>query len=244
MSTKLRIKARDAVNDVRSGMSDSEMMDKYGLSAKGLHSLFMKLVEAKAISQSELDERSTSQRDTIERQIDSRDMIDDVRSGMSDSELMTKYALSSEGLRTAVQKMIESNVITVDDLSDSSPPQHDTVFVENMREAPRYHLAVDVVIYGLKNPEIRGSLVNVGENGLGIRGIESRVGETKTFIIPTSGFSLAFSPIDPVRFDAKCKWAKRDPITRQWHAGFEITDISTKCRDDLERLIQSASFPG
>jgi uncharacterized protein (DUF433 family) len=138
MSTKPKIRARDAVNDIRSGMSDSEMMEKYELSAKGLHKLFMKLIEVKAISQSELDWRSASYHDTmmIER-MDSGDMIDDLRSGMSDSEVMSKYALSSEGLQRAYQKMVDSNVTTEDELCASSPSQHDTVFVENMREVPR-----------------------------------------------------------------------------------------------------------
>ncbi len=245
MSTKPKIRARDAVNDIRSGMSDSEMMEKYGLSAKGLHALFMKLIEVNAISQSELDWRSASYHDTMMiDQIDSGDMIDDVRSGMSDSDLMSKYSLSSEGLQRAYQKMVDSNVMTVDELSASSPSQHDTVFVENMREVPRYHLAVEVVIYELRHPKIKGRLMNIAERGIGIRGIEAAIGETKTFIVPTESFYLGFSPLDSVRFVAKCEWARKDRITGHWHAGFEITDISKKCWDDLMRLLKSASFLG
>jgi uncharacterized protein (DUF433 family) len=243
MSTKLKIRAGDAVNDIRAGMTDSEMMEKYGLSAKGLHRLFSKLLDIEAITQSEMERRSACYHDTIViRQLDSGNMVDDLRSGMSDSELMNKYGLSAEGLRRAFQGMIDAKVITIDDLYATSPSHYDTVFVENMREVPRYHLAVEVVIYELRHPQIKGQLINIGEKGIGIKGIEARIGETKTFIIPTGAFSLAFSPLDPVRFDANCVWARKEPITGQWYSGFEIAYISKKCWDDLERLLQSASF--
>jgi hypothetical protein len=241
MLKKLRIKARDAVNDIRCGINDSEMMQKYGLSAKGLHKLFMKLLEVKAISQSELDKRCAAYQDTIMIQhLDSRNMADDLRTGMSDSEMMKKYALSSGGLQRAFQRMMDANIITVEDLHGPSQSPYDSVFVEDVREVPRYHLAVEVVIYELKNPGIRGSLLNLGEKGIAIRSIQARIGEAKTFIIP----AVKFVQIDPVRFDAECKWAREDPIIGEWHTGFAIMHISSKCWDDFETLVRSASLIG
>jgi hypothetical protein len=49
---KPKIGAREAANDIRSGMTDAELMEKYHLTAKGLESLFRKLVEAKLLDQS------------------------------------------------------------------------------------------------------------------------------------------------------------------------------------------------
>ncbi len=49
---KPKIGARQAVNDIKSGMTDAELMEKYKLTAKGLESLFGKLVEAKLLDQS------------------------------------------------------------------------------------------------------------------------------------------------------------------------------------------------
>ena len=46
---KREIKAKDFVNDIRSGMSDSQIRGKYNLSAQGLESAFKKLLEAKAV---------------------------------------------------------------------------------------------------------------------------------------------------------------------------------------------------
>jgi hypothetical protein len=241
LPTKPRIKASDAANDIRSGMADSEMMEKYGLSAKGLHSLFLKLLEVKAITQSELNRRRANYHDTtIIGHMDSGSMAEDVRSGMSDSELMNKYSLSSEGLRRAFQTLLNAKLIAPDDLYGSSPAMHDTVFVENRREVPRYHLAVEVVIYEVRHPEIKGLLSNVAEKGIAVTGIEAQIGERKTFIIP----AVNCVQTDPIRFEAECKWAGKDSITGEWNSGFEITNISKKCLGDLEILVQSASFLG
>ena len=55
---KPKIGARQAANDIRSGMTDAELMEKYNLTAKGLESLFRKLVEAKLLEQSFVSKRT------------------------------------------------------------------------------------------------------------------------------------------------------------------------------------------
>lgn len=54
MSPKQPIKASEIVRHIRSGMTDGELMERYGLSQNGLQKLFRKLLEAKAIGQDEL----------------------------------------------------------------------------------------------------------------------------------------------------------------------------------------------
>lgn len=51
------ISAADAAKSIRSGMDDPSLMEKYGISAKGLRSLFRKLVAAGVMQQWELDKR-------------------------------------------------------------------------------------------------------------------------------------------------------------------------------------------
>ncbi len=57
------ISAADAVACIRAGMSDLELMDRYGLSAKGLRSLFTKLVTAGFITTAECYRSSQLARD-------------------------------------------------------------------------------------------------------------------------------------------------------------------------------------
>lgn len=239
MPTKPRINARDAIRDIRSGMTDAELMEKYGLSAKGLESLVRKLLEARAITPAEIEQRREGYHDTaVIQRIDGSDMVKDIRSGMTDSELMQKYGLSPEGLGFAFQALTNTNVLAVEELYHPSPSQQDTVFVENMVELPRHHLAMAVEVYESTRPDIRGMLSNVTDKEIAVAGMAARIGETKTFVIPAEDFIEA----DPVVLDARCRWAEKERDTGEWLAGFEITAISKTCLDNLRRLIQSLPF--
>jgi ankyrin repeat protein len=61
-----KISAREVLTDVRSGMDDAALMEKYRLSAAHLQNLFKKLVEAQVLKQSELDSRITMFEGTVE----------------------------------------------------------------------------------------------------------------------------------------------------------------------------------
>jgi len=239
MPIKPKIKAGDAVRYIRSGMTDSQLMEKFGLSAKGVHSLILKLLEVKVITQEEIDQRKAGYHDTtVIRRMSEDDFIKDIRSGMSDSDLMKKYALSADGLRTVFQTLMEAKAVRVEELYRTSPSVHDTVFVENMRELPRHHLAMSVDVYEFKRPEISGVLTDVTERGVGISGMSASIGQIKKLVIPVADFIEA----DSITFEAECRWADKDRETGEPLAGFEITKISEKCLKDLRRLIQSLPF--
>ena len=53
-----RLKAKELVKDIRSGMDDYQLLKKYGLSESQLESVFQKLIEADFITSLELWERS------------------------------------------------------------------------------------------------------------------------------------------------------------------------------------------
>ncbi len=62
LEDKAIVNAEDAVQSIRSGMSDAALKEKYAISQKGLESLFRKLVVAGAIEQSDLHRRRGSLR--------------------------------------------------------------------------------------------------------------------------------------------------------------------------------------
>ncbi len=239
MTEKPRINARDAVIDIRSGASDAELMEKYGLCAKGLQSLFRKLIEVKAITEAELDRRRVTLHKTADvKPIDGTDLTKDIRAGMSDAELMQKYGLSSEGLRFTLQTLIDTQVISLDEMYNTTSSQSDTVLVNDMRESPRYFFAVVVEIYETNRPHIRGNLSNITESGIATEGIEAREGDAKVFVIPTD----RFPEVERIVLEAECRWAKQDESTGEWSAGFEITKISDECLDNLAKLMSVACF--
>jgi transcription initiation factor IIE alpha subunit len=57
--TRKKIRGSEIVNDIRSGVDDAGLMEKYGLSAKGILKLMGKLISQGLISPSELAERKS-----------------------------------------------------------------------------------------------------------------------------------------------------------------------------------------
>ncbi len=54
---KRKITAREVLKDVQAGMNDTALMKKYMLSAQGLQSVFNKMIEARIITEEEVDAR-------------------------------------------------------------------------------------------------------------------------------------------------------------------------------------------
>lgn len=65
MATKRTINAKEIVNDIRSRMTDVQLMAKYTLSERGLESVLRKLLEAKLITTSEFNWRPVDYDDTV-----------------------------------------------------------------------------------------------------------------------------------------------------------------------------------
>ncbi len=62
---KRKIKAKPFVSDLRNGMGDNELIEKYALSESQLHKVFHKLVDAGAIDEMELFMRTSLSDSTI-----------------------------------------------------------------------------------------------------------------------------------------------------------------------------------
>ena len=62
---KRKIKAKPFVNDLRNGLGDTELMEKYTLSEDQLHKVFQKLVDAGSIDEMELFMRTSLSDSTI-----------------------------------------------------------------------------------------------------------------------------------------------------------------------------------
>jgi len=138
---KKKVSARESVADIRSGMSDAALMEKYHLSPPGLQSLFDKLVGAGYIDLSEIQQRRPgylgmvaisvatpqAEKDEVEEgrqplmpklqvQVNAQEAARDIRSGMDDSALMEKYKLSSVGLQSLFNKLKAVKLIEQIDL--------------------------------------------------------------------------------------------------------------------------------
>jgi hypothetical protein len=176
------------------------------------------------------------------KKIQAKEIINDIRSGMSDLQLMTKYRLSAKGLRSAYSKLLELKVLSEKDFyeRDSSASKVsnqptvalDTVIVEDERELARLRPNEPIPIYG-NSPNIKGFIKDITLKGIGIEGIQTIVGEKRSFVI----FPEKYLPIEPISFDAQCIWVRK---TQEGNilAGFRILHITPEGQQELIKLMR------
>jgi len=64
---KKTINAKEILADIKAGMNDAALMEKYGLSEKGLQSLYKKLTDAGLLKHRELEHRTSEPEKAVEK---------------------------------------------------------------------------------------------------------------------------------------------------------------------------------
>src|SRR5271157_2676716 len=96
------VSAMDIVQDLKAGMLDSQLMEKYNLTEEALRRV-LRQVERVTFFNEARDARVKPS----EGVIPGREIIHDMRSGMTRWELMLKYGLSGEQLKKAFEIILE-----------------------------------------------------------------------------------------------------------------------------------------
>lgn len=132
---KPKIDAKEALDAIRAGADDQDLMAKYRISAKGLQSLLAKLVEVGAISVEELEKRVSESRGNVVlppnigelsksgrrgRAVNAHEAAVDVKSGMSDADLMEKFKISSKGLQNLFDQLVTAGLVTPSEIDRRS----------------------------------------------------------------------------------------------------------------------------
>jgi len=98
---KPKLDASEVLKDIRAGVNHFTLMDKYHLSAKGLNSLFRKLLDLGVVKRGDLGP-------TYKVEISASEAIRDIRSGMTRTDFMRKHRVSSIGLLSLFKKLVEA----------------------------------------------------------------------------------------------------------------------------------------
>ena len=169
------------------------------------------------------------------RKIKAKDIVNDIRSGMSDSQLMEKHELSYKGLQSVFKKLVDANAIRPRELFNRAPSAgDDTADVTSIRLVPRDFVEVPLPICDADDPKNIGTITDVTEKGIGIRGIRVATGETKTLVF----FSDRLFPVGPFALQAQCRWVKNGNGNGQIESGFEITNISETSSQQLKKIVE------
>jgi len=173
------------------------------------------------------------------RKIEAKNLVIDIRAGFSNLELMEKYSLSSKGLLSAFNKLIESQAVEENELAGRLLTFDDTVDINHAREFPRCYPALGLPIYDKEDSEEGYHVVDLTDKGVQVVGIVAKVGDKKSLIIKAGGLN---QKIEPCVFNAECRWVKEDHKKGRSIAGFEITDISYNDLQVLHQVINVLAF--
>lgn len=171
------------------------------------------------------------------RTIRAKDMVNDIRAGMSDHQLMGKYKLSVKGLESIFKKLEESGTVKRSELYGRFPSFDDTVNLGSIRKLSRNYFALALVIHDADNPLNKGEIFDVSEKGVGVKGMEAEPDQTHTLVIDGS----EVDDLGALTFEAVCRWTQRDEHGACL-AGFEIAAISESDSEKLRRLIRGVTL--
>jgi hypothetical protein len=219
MATKKVIKAGDLVRDICDGMTDSELMEKYHLSGQRFQEIRKRLPKSGGLE--------------IEA------IVADIRARATDFELCHKYDLSFEELPNVFEELVELDVTREAELMERSAfydePRNRLV----TRKFPRRRLDLKLPVYDPDDPPLKGLLRDLSESGLRVASLRPDINLAKRLVIRADWFS----GIRPFDVGVECKWIKtKERVRKYFVAGFEITSISSRCQEELRKLLSHASL--
>lgn len=226
------VNAKEVVQDINAGVSNAELMAKYRLSHKGLQNLFDELCKAGVLNWAQRPETAPAR-----ISVNAGEIVDDIRAGLTDGHLRSKYGLSQVGLLKVMAMLVEAGALTDEDLTESRRLTQDAVILGSVRGRERYYLDLNVAVCDSEDRKRRGRVRDVTEEGVGIAGLESAVDEVKTLIV----LGDDFGEVNPFEFRAICRWASTDESSGEPIAGFQVIAITDENMSDLKALIKIAT---
>jgi len=118
------IDAKAALDDIRAGMNDAALMEKYNLSVRGLQSLYSKLEAEGLLDRFIFGNEPSGPQDhkhSEKKELSAKKALADLKKGLSDQALMEKYRLSGRGLQSMFTKLLEAKLVDESGLERGAP---------------------------------------------------------------------------------------------------------------------------
>jgi hypothetical protein len=166
------------------------------------------------------------------RTIKAQEIVSDIRSGMTNHNLMHKYHVSLDKLQNIFRQLLDAHAMERSELEPLLSIPHERLDIGKRRRLHRSYVFVKLPIFDLENLLDQGTIVDISEEGFQASEIPANMGDTKQFLVQADYFADVF----PFVIEAKCLWSSKVE-DRQWFAGFEITNISDQGLEQLRKLI-------
>lgn len=119
---KAEVSAKAVMQELSQDVTDSGLMRKFGLSKKGVDSLFRKLLQKGLITKEYFKRRLTPREKNLvvsssgshlkKVTIDTSEIIKDIRDFVPDDELMRKYRVTRRGLHNMLEKLVSKGYVS------------------------------------------------------------------------------------------------------------------------------------
>ncbi|MDQ7785357.1 MAG: PilZ domain-containing protein [Desulfomonilaceae bacterium] len=228
-----KVDGRTLLEDIRAGLDDRELMIKHGLSGDALQRLYKDLVAQGLLKR--MDRYSLA---PPERTVNAGEVIADLRSGMSMSDLMRKHDLSMRGLQGVVSILVDTGAIGRDEIYGELFREPDAELPDGFRQLHRFYIDFEIPIYVASRPEVQGRIRDITDDGIGTVGLKAEVDRIETLVV----LGDALGDVAPFELEARCRWCERREDTGEYASGFQITYVSDKNRAELTRLIGLLTF--
>jgi hypothetical protein len=225
--SKRKIGLLEVLKNIRQGMDDAALKERYQLSERGLKSLYRELCDS-GLLESEGEQYFIP----AKRRIITSEIVSDILSGRTDKELRNKYKLSSLKFLKVLSKLVYMGALPRNVVSDRNIPRH-APEKQELRYAARAFPILSASIYEQANPKNRGRVRDLSDEGVGAQGLSVELDEVKTLVIASD----SLLEVEPFSFQAKCRWS-RIADDGNCDSGFEITFISGSDGEELQKLIQ------
>lgn len=217
MVSKRILLASSVIQSVHEGLNREQLMEKHGLSAEGLKAV-LKHIRA------ERDRRACQ-------------IIQDFQSGMDVKDIAARNGFPAERFLEILRKVVS---LQFQQPTERTEEAGSAAFEELNSERRRFpRIRCPVLTAPLREASSResvGTILDLSENGVAVRGIVARIDDEKTFLISESDYDLP----DPIVITCKCRWSEMvEASAFRQSAGFEITGISEQDERHLRALIQA-----
>lgn len=175
----------------------------------------------------------------MKRALNGREFLSDLHSGLTETELMEKYRITSRCLQSLYRKLLNAGVLSRDDLKTEirASLYSSTVELHALRNLPRESVVCPLLIYAEDEPDRIGRVMDISVAGVGTMGLLAKEGDQKTLIIAAD----KFFNVGRIVLSVVCRWTKTD-TSAQALAGWEILFLDKDSEQELVKLIQSLSI--
>ncbi len=168
------------------------------------------------------------------RRIKASRFIADVRSRVSDFELMETYGLSFALLERVLDKLVERGALRPEELEERGAYFDNPKNRLRTRREPRKCLKIPLPVEVVGDPSASGIITDMSERGFRTRGLAISAFERKLLAIRFK----EKTKLTTVQVEAVCRWTEIDLSRgRFYEAGFEIVNISERDLRVIRQMI-------